>query len=63
MRVPSFYSHLRGIALTDVWHDNDECPLGRSIAPADRIRGTTDIRHRCAYCAMLDAWPAMRHPG
>lgn len=58
MRVPPFYSFRRGLALTDVWHDNDECPLGRSITPADRVRDTDDVRHRCAYCAMLDARPA-----
>ncbi|MBD2722033.1 hypothetical protein MUN81_16520 [Hymenobacter sp. 5317J-9] len=54
MRIPPFYSPLRGIALTDVWHDNDECPVARSIAPADRVPGTGQPRPRCPYCALLD---------
>ena len=54
MRVPAFYSLLRGIALLDAWHDNSECPLGRSLAPADRLAGTGGLPNRCAYCAMLD---------
>ncbi|MFD2720712.1 hypothetical protein ACFST9_18465 [Hymenobacter monticola] len=39
MRIPAFYSPLRGIGLEEVWHDNDECPVARSIAPADRQPG------------------------
>ena len=61
MRVPAFYSPLRGVALSDVWHDNSECPIGQSIALVDRIAGKDDIRHRCAYCALLDQRPVIRH--
>jgi len=54
MRIPPFYSPLRGIALDEVWHDNDECTVARSIAPADRIAGVGAPRKRCPYCAVLD---------
>jgi hypothetical protein len=61
MRVPAFYSPMRGMALTDVWHDNSECPIGQSIAPTDRIAGKDSIVHRCAYCALLDKPLIIRH--
>jgi hypothetical protein len=54
MRIPPFYSPLRGIALEEVWHDNDECTVARSIAPADRLPGQCPSRKRCPYCALLD---------
>lgn len=54
MRIPAFYSSLRGIALADVWHNDDECPLGKSISIADRIIVPSCIHNRCAYCIMLD---------
>ena len=54
MRVPPFNSPLRGIALDEVWHDHDDCPIGQSIAPTDRRKGTGPRQARCAYCAMLD---------
>lgn len=55
MRVTPYYSFLRGMALEDLWHDNDECPLGQSIAAADRIPGKDHIRKRCPFCALLQA--------
>ncbi|MBF9221137.1 hypothetical protein [Hymenobacter ruricola] len=54
MRIPAFYSPLRGIALDDVWHDNDECTVARSVAPADRRPGKGPSGKRCPYCALLD---------
>ena len=61
MRVPAFYSPMRGMALSDVWHDNSECPIGQSIALGDRIVGKDGIRLRCAYCALLDHRPVIKH--
>lgn len=57
MRVPPFYSFLRGIAREDLWHDNDACQVGQSIAPADRVPGTDHIRKHCPFCTVLN------HPG
>ena len=54
MRIKPFYSFLRGMALEDLWHDNSECPLGQSIAKADRIPGKDDIRKHCPYCIRLN---------
>jgi hypothetical protein len=60
MRIPAFYSPLRGMALIDVWHDHSECPIGQSIAPTDRIAGINGIHQRCAYCVLLDKRPLIR---
>jgi hypothetical protein len=54
MRVQPFYSFLRGIALEDLWHDNDACQVGQSIAPVDRRPGTDDIHKHCPFCAILN---------
>lgn len=54
MRIASFYSPLRGIGLEDVWHDQEQCPIGRSIALADRIAGREPSGKRCPFCTMLD---------
>lgn len=61
MRVPAFYFPLRDMALSDVWHDNSECPIGQSIAPGDHVAGKDDIRLRCTYCALLDQPPVIKH--
>jgi hypothetical protein len=50
------------MALEEVWHDNDECPIGRSIAPADRHPGAPPSLKRCSYCAMLDQQRKFRPP-
>lgn len=60
MIVPPFYSWLRGAALEDVWHDNDECGIAKTIALADRIAGKDDIRTRCKFCALLDPKQVVR---
>lgn len=49
-----FYSLLRGIAVEDVWHDNTECPIGRSIQPGERIHGTGFLTKHCPYCQVLN---------
>ena len=51
---------MRGVALVDVWHDDSECPIGQSIARADRVAGTDGIHLRCAYCALLDQRPVLK---
>ncbi len=53
MRVSPFYSLLRGMALANVWHDHDDCPLARSLAPADRRPGRPPSYAHCPYCALL----------
>ena len=54
MRIKPFYSFLRGMALEDLWHDNNECPLGQSIARPDRIPGKDGIHKHCPYCIRLN---------
>ncbi|RZJ94926.1 MAG: hypothetical protein EOO60_01855 [Hymenobacter sp.] len=49
MRTPPFYSLFRGIAVEDVWHDNNDCQIGQSIAIQDRLPGHNDRKH-CPYC-------------
>lgn len=54
MLVSPFYSPLRGIALEDVWHNNSACPVGESLAAADRRPGMVPYNKRCRFCALLD---------
>lgn len=54
MLMRPFYSLLRGIAVEDVWHDNTECPLGRSIYPGERVIGKGELTKHCPYCAVLN---------
>jgi hypothetical protein len=51
MRVTPFYSLFRGLAVEDVWHNNNSCQIGKSIAQADRWAGT-DSRKQCPYCQL-----------
>jgi hypothetical protein len=53
MRVAPYYSLTRGIALEDLWHDDDECEIGLSIWPADRLSGKDGITKHCPYCQLL----------
>jgi hypothetical protein len=57
MRVAAFYSPLRGIGHVDAWHDHSDCPIGQSIALADRLAGVSHCP-RCTYCALLDQLPS-----
>ena len=61
MRIAPFYSWLWGLAVEDMWHDNDECELGLSIPLADRRAGTDHILKHCWLCASLNQRPP-RHP-
>ncbi|RZK32485.1 MAG: hypothetical protein EOO63_01215 [Hymenobacter sp.] len=51
MQTAPFYSLFRGIAVEDIWHDNDECQIGQSIATQDRLAGQDDRKH-CPYCVL-----------
>lgn len=51
MRIYPFYSFYLGLAVEEVWHNNDECEIGNSVALADRRFGT-DGRKHCMYCAL-----------
>lgn len=62
MRIPPFYSPLRGMGLTEAWHDHAHCPIARSIAPTDRRPGKGRQLARCAYCALLDFRPGALPP-
>ena len=53
MLTRPFYSLLRGIAVEDVWHDNTECPLGRSIQATERVVGKGALTKHCPYCEVL----------
>jgi hypothetical protein len=48
MRVEPFFSPFRGIAVEEVWHNNDQCQIARSIASPERLPGTNDRKH-CKY--------------
>ena len=54
MKTSPYYSFTRGIALEDLWHDNDECEIGLSIALAERVAGTDHILKHCWMCAVLN---------
>jgi hypothetical protein len=54
MRVPPYYSMTRGIALENMWHNNNECEIGLSIRPRDRLLGKNRIRKHCPYCQILN---------
>jgi hypothetical protein len=54
MRVPPYYSLLRGTALEDLWHNNNACEIGLSIRPRDRLPGKDHIRKQCPYCQVLN---------
>lgn len=54
MQIRPFHAvHYTSLA---VWHDNDDCPAGRSAGPGCRLPGT-EGRPRCPYCAMLAQQP------
>lgn len=61
MRVPPFYSSMRGIALVEAWHDHSDCPIGQSIALSDRNTTKDANCARCSYCAMLDHKPPRKN--
>ena len=54
MKVTPYYSLLRGLALEDLWHDNNECEIGLSIGPLDRMPGKDHIHKHCPYCQVLN---------
>lgn len=54
MLVSPCYSPLRGIAFEDVWHNNSACPVGKSLAAADRLLGMVPLGKRCNFCTLLD---------
>jgi hypothetical protein len=54
MRILPFYSPARGLALEDLWHNNDECEIGLSIGLLDRRPGKDRILKQCPYCQVLN---------
>jgi hypothetical protein len=61
MRIAPFYSFFLGMAVEELWHDNDACQIGRSIPINERFRGKGDeasSRKYCPYCQLLNQpWP------
>ncbi len=53
-RTPPFYSFVRGIGVKDVYHDNDECAIARSVEEVYRLPGNGKNRTHCAFCAILN---------
>ena len=53
MRVPPFYGPWRNNVAEDVWHNDDECPIGQRIPLEERRSGTDHVRLRCTRCAAL----------
>ncbi|RZJ95129.1 MAG: hypothetical protein EOO60_01345 [Hymenobacter sp.] len=60
MKVFPFYSFSRGIAVEDLWHNNDECEIGLSIPLLDRRAGKDHIDKHCPYCQLLNAPRSVR---
>jgi len=57
MHILPFHSHLPGIGLRIAWHDNNECPVAKSIASVNRVSGIGHLDNEedyCRYCAMLE---------
>jgi hypothetical protein len=56
MKVAPYYALPRGLALEDLWHNNNECELGLSIGPRDRLpgKGKSRSRKHCPYCEALN---------
>lgn len=55
MKVSAYHSPVRGVALEDLWHNNNnECEIGLSIRPADRLPGKARIHKHCPYCQVLN---------
>jgi hypothetical protein len=54
MTVTPYYSLVRGLALEDLWHNNDECEIGLSVGPLDRRRGRSYVWKHCPYCKVLN---------
>jgi hypothetical protein len=54
MKVSPYYSLLRGLALEDLWHNNDECEIGLSIKKTDRLPGKDRLCKQCPYCQVLN---------
>ena len=59
MVMKPIYGLVRGIAIADYWHNNDECFIVKSIAPRDRSPGHGPWQ-RCPYCLLLDRSPVLR---
>ena len=58
MRMPAFYALVRGVAVADYWHDNDECFIVKSIVLRDRLPGHDD-RGRCPYFVLVETRPVL----
>jgi hypothetical protein len=54
MKVLPFHSPVRGLALEDLWHNNDECEIGLSIKQSDRLPGRARVPKQCPYCQVLN---------
>jgi hypothetical protein len=54
MIVAPFYTSARGLAVEDVWHNNDECELGLSIPLHERLFGEGVQRKHCPVCQALN---------
>jgi hypothetical protein len=63
MQVPPFYSPTRGSTVIPEWHDNDECLIGKSIALADRKKGSDHLRAHCKDCVHLNKPVVLLHQG
>jgi hypothetical protein len=59
MRTAPFYSVYLGIAVEDLWHDNEACDIVRFMQPGDRRAGQGLLRKHCQYCQLLNRRPAL----
>ena len=54
MRIPPFYTTWKNDPVRDVWHNNDQCPIGQAVPLDERLPGTDHVRERCPRCAALN---------
>ncbi len=43
------------MAVEDIWHDNNGCPIACSIAAQDRVTRRTQFFKHCPICAAMNA--------
>jgi hypothetical protein len=54
----TFFAHIRGIGLEEVYHSHPDCPIARSIETRYRFAGNPLQWPECQYCHLLHTAPA-----
>jgi hypothetical protein len=54
MKVAPFHSKIRGLAVEDHWHNNNECEIGHSVPLGDRRSGEGRFCRQCPICKAMN---------